>query len=74
MIDTQATLVRQRVNGGGWAGEVLRRKQPNETHYNRASTTIYPYLLIFLNDETPESLSWGAVASRLPNGKNDGIV
>ena len=33
-----------------------------------------PHLLIFLKDETPDSLSWGAVGSGLPNGKNKGAL
>lgn len=33
-----------------------------------------PHLLIFLKDDTPESLSWGAVGSGLPNGKNKGAL
>lgn len=58
---------------GGWE-RYYRDNSQMTCHHKRVSKTVHPYLLIFLKDETPESLSWGAVASRLPNGKNDGIV
>lgn len=45
-----------------------------KTDINQWRKSKDPYLLIFLKDETPESLSWGAVGSGLPNGKNKGTL
>lgn len=56
-------------------GAIVALPRPQDScAHNQQGQLKVPHLLIFLKDETPESLSWGGVGSGLPNGKNKGAL